>query len=288
MFARIQVPAPIPWPNCGFPIIVKPSEASGSEEVHKIRSTVEFRSLFDKGLADWVIEEYLEGPSYSLEVIGFSGVYKVLHITELHMDENYDCKRVLGSAVLSPALREEFEQIGLSLARNLNLNGIMDIETILHKGKLKVLEIDARLPSQTPVTVYHATGINMLEILGQAFVQGKPWKDFKVNEKQGVIFEHIHVTNDKLEICGEHIMADSGPLHLYPDFFGAVEALSNYIPGKTDWVATLIITGTNLQAAWKHRDNVIQAIINEWGIRQYQDRYPMDEGINDRICASRS
>ncbi|MBC2723978.1 3-methylornithine--L-lysine ligase PylC [Desulfosporosinus sp.] len=286
MFARTGVPSPNPWPKCTFPIIVKPSGASGSEEVYKVNSTTEFRSFSEKGLTDWVIEEYLEGPSYSLEVMGFSGVYKVLHITELHMDKNYDCKRVIGSAILSSALREEFEQIGLSLAKNLNLNGIMDIETILHKGKLKVLEIDARLPSQTPVSVYHATGINMLEILGRAFVEGKPWQDFQIREKQGVIYEHIHVTKDKLEICGEHIMSGSGPLHLYPDFFGADEALSNYIPGKTDWVATLIITGKNLQAAWINRDIVLKAIQNEWGIRQYFDPFPMDDECKEVICAS--
>ncbi len=288
MFARTGVPAPTPWPECGFPIIVKPSGASGSEGVHKVRSAAEFQNLFEMGLTDLVIEEYLEGPSYSLEVIGFSGIYKVLHITELHMDEKYDCKRVIGSAILPAQLREEFEQIGINLARNLKLNGIMDIETILHQGKLKVLEIDARLPSQTPVSVFHATGINMLEILGQAFVEDKPWQEFEVSDKRGVIYEHIHVWNDCLEVCGEHIMTDSGPLHLYPDFFGADEALSNYIPGKIDWVATLIISGKNLQAAWKQREVVIQAIRNEWGIRKYYDRCEMEEETTDIKYASGS
>ncbi|MDA8222287.1 3-methylornithine--L-lysine ligase PylC [Desulfosporosinus sp.] len=288
MFARTGVPAPTPWPECGFPIIVKPSGASGSEGVHKVRSAAEFQNLFEMGLTDLVIEEYLEGPSYSLEVIGFSGIYKVLHIIELHMDEKYDCKRVIGSAILPAQLREEFEQIGINLARNLKLNGIMDIETILHQGKLKVLEIDARLPSQTPVSVFHATGINMLEILGQAFVEGKPWQEFEVSDKRGVIYEHIHVWNDCLEVCGEHIMTDSGPLHLYPDFFGADEALSNYIPGKIDWVATLIISGKNLQAAWKQREVVILAIRNEWGIRKYYDRCEMEEETTDIKYASGS
>ncbi|HWQ41142.1 MAG TPA: 3-methylornithine--L-lysine ligase PylC [Desulfosporosinus sp.] len=278
LFAEGGVPAPIPWPGCGFPIIVKPSDASGSEGVIKLNSALEFqRLLAEKDLTDWVIEEYLEGPSYSLEVIGFSGVYKVLKITELHMDEGYDCKRVVGSASLSDELNEKFEQIGLGLARSLNLNGIMDIETILHKGQLKVLEIDARLPSQTPIAVYHSTGINMLEILGEAFVQGKSWQAFEVLEKRGVIYEHIHVMDGYLEISGEHIMADVGPLHLYSDFFGADEALSSYSTGKTEWVATLIITGEDCQAAWDKRCLVLQEIRKEFGIRHYYDRYPVIE-----------
>ena len=278
MFAETGVPAPIPWPECGFPVIVKPSDASGSEGVIKVKSALEFQRLSaQKDLTNWVIEEYLEGPSYSLEVIGFLGVYKVLKITELHMDESYDCKRVVGSAVLSDELKEEFEQIGLGLARSLNLKGIMDIETILHQGQLKVLEIDARLPSQTPIAVYHSTGINMLEILGEAFVQGKPWQAFDVLEKRGVIYEHIHVMDDYLEVIGEHIMADVSPLHLYPDFFGADEALSSYSTGKTEWVATLIITGEDCQEAWDKRGIVLQEIRKEFGIRHYYDRYPVIE-----------
>lgn len=282
LFARTGVPAPIPWPECGFPIIVKPSVSSGSEGVLKINSVHEFQRLsLEMDLTDWVIEEYLAGPSYSLEVIGFAGIYKVLQITELHMDEIYDCKRVVGSAILSSELREQFEQIGLDLAESLSLNGIMDIETILHQGQLKVLEIDARLPSQTPIAVYHATGINMLEVLGQAFVQGKPWQAFEVLEKRGVIFEHIHVLNDCLKISGEHIMADAGPLSHDRDFFGADEALTNYTPGKTEWVATLIITGVNCQAAWDKRSIVLQKIKKECGIQYYLDPYPVIEDSDE-------
>lgn len=274
MFARSGVPAPTPWPECGFPIIVKPSDASGSEGVFKINSAVEFQHLFAKGLTDWVIEEYLEGPSYSLEVIGYNRVYKVLHITELEMDGVYDCKRVLGSPALPKKLIEEFEQLGLRLAQALQLNGIMDIETVLHQDTLKVLEIDARLPSQTPITVYHATGINMLEILGRAFAEGKPWREFEIQQKRSVVFEHIRVAENSLVISGEHMMSNAGPLHLYTDFFGADEVLTNYTPGCTEWVATLIITGSSNQEAWDRRCGVIQEIRKEWGIGQYIDRCP--------------
>jgi len=284
LFAETGIPRPIPWPECGFPIIVKPSNASGSEGVLKIINALEYQSLLaEKDLSDWVIEEYMEGPSYSIEVIGFSGVYKVLQITELHMDGRYDCKRVMGSSSLSDEYKEQFKQIGLSLASSLKLNGIMDIETILHQGQLKVLEIDARLPSQTPIAVYHATGINMLEILGEAFVNGKPWKAFNVLEKRGVIYEHIHVQEGHLEVTGEHIMAGVSPLHYYRDFYGADEALTSYLPGKSEWVATLIITGDDCQGAWIKRCIVLQKIRKECAIRHYNDLYPVVEDSDEFI-----
>ena len=47
------------------------------------------------------------------------------------------------------------------------------MEVILHRGELKVLEIDARLPSQTPTVVFHSTGVNLVEVLGNSFIRGK-------------------------------------------------------------------------------------------------------------------
>lgn len=57
----------------------------------------------------------------------------------------------------------------------------------------------------------------------------------KGSEKRGVIYEHIHVIDDYLEISGEHIIADGGPLHLYPDFFGADEALMAFQKWNSTW-----------------------------------------------------
>lgn len=276
VFKRLSIPAPRPWPRCSFPIIIKPSEASGSEGVIKVENAQALERLSVKtAIADMVIEEYLEGPSYSIEVIGCQGVYKALQITEIQLDTQYDCKRVLGSPVLTKRQRESFERIALCLAEFLNLNGIMDVEAILHEGQLKVLEIDARIPSQTPTAVYHATGINMLEILGHAFVQGKPWTDFDITASSGVIYEHIRVKGDNLEVLGEHILPYAGqPLRLCTDFFGADEALTTYSPGKKEWVATLIITGATMPEAWNKRESIIHKIKQSCRIRNYVDCYP--------------
>ena len=46
----------------------------------------------------------------------------------------------------------------------------MDVEVILDDGVMKVLEVDARLPSQAPTTVYWSTGINIVQILGELFL----------------------------------------------------------------------------------------------------------------------
>jgi pyrrolysine biosynthesis protein PylC len=280
LFHDWKVPTPRPWPDCDFPILLKPSDKSGSEGVQVIHTREELDNFPSYNLnEDWIIEEYLEGPFYSIEVLGFAGEYRVFQITELEMDAQHDCKRVLAPAELEYPLINEFEELALKLARELLLNGIMDVETILHEGRLKVLEIDARLPSQTPTAVYLSTGINMVECLGHSFVQGSlyvPIPKRSAQNDQYVIYEHFLVTSEKIEASGEHILADAGPLRLLTDFFGADEVLTDYIPEKKQWVLTLITRGLNSEETWKKRDKILQDIQEEFKISCILDPYPFE------------
>lgn len=275
LFANLGVPAPRPWPACRFPVTVKPSGASGSEGVQRLGSAAELEELRARlgSLDGWVVQEFLEGPSYSIEVIGCGGACRTFQVTELAMDEEYDCKRVLAPAQLDQPKEKEFADLAAALARELQLEGIMDVEVILHDGQLKVLEIDARLPSQTLTAVYQSTGINVLELLWRGCGPEEE-QHFTYLPARGVVYEHIRVSPGRLEVCGEHIMADAGPLQLQTDFFGADEALTNYAPGRDAWVATLIVTGASRREAWQRRCAVIQRLMDEYGIDEYRDASP--------------
>lgn len=274
LFAEIGIPVPKPWPLCGFPVTIKPSGASGSENVYKVDNLRDFNKLIMKlgNFGDWVKQEYLQGPSYSIEVVGYNGDYRAFQVTELEMDARYDCKRVLAPAELSLERVQEFKECAVKIARALNLNGIMDVEVILHNDKLKVLEIDARLPSQTPTSVYKSTGINLLEALWSGGA-GKS-EAIKAGKTRGVVYEHIKVTGKRIEVGGEHMLAEAGHLHIFEDFFGAEEAISNFSKDKEEWVATLMITDKDRNEAWVRRCSVIQNIMEQYGIHDYVDLYP--------------
>ncbi|HEY3423407.1 MAG TPA: 3-methylornithine--L-lysine ligase PylC [Negativicutes bacterium] len=278
LFFELAIPSPRPWPECQFPLLLKPSGQSGSEGVQMIHTREELENIRNQNAdADWIIEEYLAGPSYSMEVVGFAGEYRVFPVTELEMDRVYDCKRVLAPTELNDQVMNEFEALTLQIASELSLNGIMDVETISHDGKLKVLEIDARLPSQTPTAVYHSSGINIVECLGNSFVQGSlysPIPERSVLNEQYVIYEHLKVTPEKIEVSGEHILAEAGPLHQVTDFFGADEVLTDYTPAKKDWVVTLITRGASPKATWNKRDAVLQKIQRKFNIPEVLDPYP--------------
>lgn len=277
LFKELGLSSPRHWPDCGFPLIAKPCGLSGSRGILKIRNTAELDAVLDKetfGEDRWILQEYLEGPSYSIEVFGFNGNFWPLQATVIEVDRTYDCKRVIAPANLPENLQKELSDTATVIGKALNLRGIMDVEVILHENRLKVLEIDARLPSQTPTAVLKSTGINMLELLYSIFSDNMAPEIVTNGQERSVIFEHIRVTSEALEVCGEHIMAESGPLRYKSDFFGADEALSDYEGREPNWTATLIMTGGNAWEVGKKRRHVIETIQSTFGLTQYIDSFP--------------
>ncbi len=271
LFDRLRMAIPGQWPGCGFPVIVKPDSASGSHGVRVVHHTDELPADHDKS-EKYVIQAFTPGPSYSLEVVGLPGKYRALQVTALEMDAAFDCKRVLAPSGLDSSLTHEFEQMAINLAEAIRLKGLMDVEVILNGQQLTLLEIDARLPSQTPIAVYWSTGMNMVRQIGEMFTGRKSLLAVPPAEPpEAVIYEHIHVSDEKMEICGEHIMSNVDPLHVRQDFFGADEAITNYRPGRGNWVATLIFSEADRNSTVNKRNATIESIKHHCNIDTYAD-----------------
>jgi len=277
LFKRTGVPTPARWHTCKFPLIAKPDRGSGSQGVKVFNNKTALQDTIRRPTQEWLIQEFIPGPSYSLEVIGLPGQYMTPQVTDLEMDQEYDCKRVTAPSTLADALISKFEQLSLALADALNLKGIMDVEVILHQNDLKVIEIDARLPSQTPATVYWSTGLNMLQLLAELFLNKQMRIQPDISHPYSVIYEHVSVTSNMLEIAGEHIMSGTDALHVYPDFFGADEAITNYATGREDWVATLIIVEKSREAVWDKRNRIIADIRKKFNLESYRDSASQDK-----------
>ena len=275
MFDDLGVARPAPWPACGFPLIVKPSGSSGSEGVRLVESEDELaaaRAELEARGHETVVEEFAPGPSLSLEVIAWDGVAQPLLGTELEFDRYYDCKRVLapvGSADAYPVLAR-FDEIGERLAQGLGLNGVMDIEVMVHGDALKVLEIDARLPSQTPTAVFQASGINIVALLAETVLGGRiPPVDRTV--RQGCCYQHVCVSGGVVEVLGEHMMGAARPLRLLPGLYGADEVITDLPEHAADdpdaeWVATLITTAPSAEAARDKAKAALQRLADRHGL----------------------
>jgi len=276
LFAELGLPIPKPWPEAEFPLIAKPSGSSGSKGIRILRNRDDWMAAFPnaEALKEWVIQEYLEGPSYSIEVVGVDGGSVPFQITDLYMDADHDCKRVTAPTELPRALATQFMSLSLIIAEAVKLKGIMDVEVILNNGQLKVLEIDARIPSQTPTAVFWSSGLNLVEILGKSILGVElPHRSTQEVEK-AVIYEHIRVSPGILEVGGEHLITQLTGLHVFPDFFGANEALTDFEPGRTNWGATLIVCDNDRDAAWQKRCEVLMDIRHRFGIERFLDFGP--------------
>jgi pyrrolysine biosynthesis protein PylC len=277
LFRRLGLEQPRAWPKCGLPVLVKPDGSSGSRGVQVFREPEAWRAWL-AALRDaeaWVVQEYLEGPSYSIEVLGFPGAYQPLQVTDLDMDAGYDCKRVRAPSELGADLQRELKRMAVDLAEALKLRGLMDVEVIEHGGRLKLLEIDARLPSQTPIAVFWSTGYNMVETLAAQFLEAeRPTPLPPAAGWRAVVLEHLQAASGRLEVTGEHVLARRSGVRLERGFFGAEEAITDYAPGREEWVATLIVTGADAPEAWGRRQAAVEAICRSHGFEACLDPEP--------------
>ena len=254
---------PTTWPGCRFPVIAKPDEGSGSRGICIADDEDELRKAVsgDPASAGWIVQEFLYGPTFSVEVTRHLGKAIAHQVTDLHMDAQYDCKRVTAPSILEENVQHDLQEMSIALADRLNLEGIMDVEVVLHQGQLYVLEIDARFPSQTPIAVFNSSGVNLASTLVERVNGIEPTtRPNALSQTRSVVLEHIAVSPAGVRISGEHIIAGAGPLSHHHDFFGADEALADYRPGKSSWVATLICTGSNPADAWQRREQVLKTI----------------------------
>lgn len=284
-FASVGVPTPLDRPD-EPPYFVKPACESGSVGTSIIFDKEELQALDPSML----IEEYVEGDVVSLEIVGDGVRFAVVKETLVHIDGTYDCHKVT-SLPYDPTFRE----IARILAEGLSLKGIMDVEAIQGKKGLKVIEIDARFPSQTPTVVYHSSGINLVELLFKAFEgREKREKEGKRERKEkrvaeiengGIreiealpkdafcIFEHLMLEKESLTLVpvGEHMLSENSE---YGEYYSE-EGLEIFLGRGKQAVFTLIAWASDRKEAEKVREKGLEILAEDFGLN-----IDLDFGLN--------
>jgi pyrrolysine biosynthesis protein PylC len=275
IMGSLGVPLPRPWPECGFPVIVKPSSQSGSIGVSAVNNEGEMTDALKvvENLHDSpIVQEFVSGKSVSIEVIGNGSTARSYVTTEVVLDSNYDCKMVVCEpGILSKEDDEQFAKIGRDVAESIKLRALMDVEAICTKNGLRVLEIDSRIPSQTPAAVWAATDINLVQELAFSALE----KDTGVkNRGECSAYEHFVVEYGSLITCGEKNFGHVEEPRTEERFFGADEAITDYMPGKEVWRATVINSGRTPNDVLEKRKRFIMNVMKECDIDEFIDRSP--------------
>lgn len=157
-----------------FPCIVKPISASGSRGVTACRKAQEFESAIARASKfskndGVIIQELLDGPEVSVEMIVDEGEIYVLQITD-KITSGYPYYVEIGHAQpsqLPDSLKMRIEEVAKAAVRALNINtGAIHAEIMCdtYKGPT-MIELGARMGGERIATdlVLHSTGYNMTE-----------------------------------------------------------------------------------------------------------------------------
>lgn len=266
---RSNIPIPRHYPNAAFPVIVKPVSQSGGKGVSRIDNHRELESRVRKSLRlsePIVIQEFLEGTNLSLEVMGDGEKYDTYLTTELGFDEKFSCSEVLFPSSVPVSAVNELERLGESIGRGLNLKGLTDVQAICSDEGLRIIEINARLPSQTPTVVYHASGINLLEFLVKMFVNGKlPGR--RPSSYNAVLYAHFRVINGWLSQIGERVMSNARNLTILQGLFGANEVITNLEHTPNNAVMTVIFKDTFSDRARKRFKAFMEELTRDFRLK---------------------
>ena len=271
------VPLPGRWPECGFPVIVKPSSLSGSLGVSVAHDDSELeagiRRVESMG-QEVVIQEFVHGRSLSMEVIGDGRTARSYIVTEVVLDGGYDCKEVrCFPGMLAPEDEEGFRGCSERTAERLGLRGLMDVEAIQTPKGLRYLEIDARIPSQTPAAILTATGINLLHQL----VESRLGQWTGVSSSRGAgIYWHLHFKDGALETTGEKEFSHVRSPRMESGLFGSDDSISDYSPEAEEWHGTFMVSGATPEEAEDRRLSVMRAIMEACGVDSLSDASPKE------------
>lgn len=230
--------------NRGY--IVKPDCSSGSKGVKRFSDRLAAHTYI-KNNPDCFGQIFVDGPVLSIEASCKEGVVTPYLVTEVVVNSVYDCKRIVAPAPVSEEVKKEIEELAVEIGEALNMTGLFDLEMIYHHKHLFVLEVDARIPSQTPLASYYATGINLVVETARCFVELDAHKSRKEGAEPGhvTVLQHIRIQNGSIEFVGEGALSHSLPLHKLKDPLGLDLILLSEENNDGARYATLIATETN-------------------------------------------
>ena len=274
--------------------IVKPDCSSGSKGVQRYNhidaAIARIQEQPSEGLFGQV---FLDGPIYSIEVVCDYEHVRPFMVTEVVVNADYDCFRINAPADIPSGLADEIEALSLKVGKALHMKGIFDLEMVFHDSRLYVLEIDARMPSQTPIAVYHASGINLFEELAQVFLaqtcqesqaesNATPLSCLEASSTgtAHVVLQHVLAerrespaqsqtaealvtTESVVHIIGEGQLIEAPPLVEQNGFFSADVALVGKDTKRNSFYATLVAKDESGNLAARKMDRIVEELASK-------------------------
>lgn len=187
---RINVP--------GYPVIVKPTDRSGSRGITKVECEEELQTAIGRAIEQSfekkaIVEEYIEGAEYSVETISYQGKHTLLAITKKYTtgDPHYIEVGHLEPAPLSMQLKENVRKTVFAALDALNVkNGAGHSELrIDEEGNVRIIEIGSRMGGDCIGSdlVPLSTGWDFVKMVVDVAAGDPPYIDPRVKQKCSAI-----------------------------------------------------------------------------------------------------
>lgn len=174
-FKLIRDISDVEYDKLKYPLIIKPTDRSGSRGIYKIEKMGELEEAIKNAQKESfskevILEEFIDGQEYSVEGISQNGEHHILQITKKYTT---GAPHFIEIAHEQPALlnKETEEQIKTVVIKSLNAlkvcNGASHTELKIDNGKIKIIEIGARMGGDFIGSdlVEISTGIDFLELV---------------------------------------------------------------------------------------------------------------------------
>ncbi len=155
-----------------LPLIIKDTvglSSYGMTVVHSYGEAVGYLNS-KRNNSNRIIEEYLDGQQYGLEIYGVPGNYRVMPPFRFSLNQ-YGITSPKQSAKSGPEpLSKELESIMLRLAQCLQLKGLAQVDLIYKDSKWYIIEINPRLSGMTYL-YSQSMGLSVFEVIYRTCIE---------------------------------------------------------------------------------------------------------------------
>ncbi len=157
--------------RAGYPVLVRPSYVLGGRAMEIVRDSRELRRYMVWAIGAMprgtvLVDKYLQGVEVEVDAITdgdtvvIPGVMQHVERAGVHSGDSY---AVYPAPGLEPSELDDVVDYTIRIARHLRLRGLLNVQYVVHRGKVYVLEVNPRA-SRTVPFLSKVTGVPMVNL----------------------------------------------------------------------------------------------------------------------------
>ena len=153
----------------GFPVLVRPSYVLGGRGMEVVYNEGQLASYAESAPpimpdAPLLVDKYLRGlevevdAAFDGEDILIPGIFEHIERAGIHSGDSIS---VYPTQTVEPDMERRIVEVTTAIARELNIRGLINIQFVIHEGKLYIIEANPRASRTVPI-IQKATGVNLV------------------------------------------------------------------------------------------------------------------------------